>query len=248
MSSVTPRFLVVSEDKSEGTREAVKTLSRRLLQLVVRHGSHLVGWPRLERTHQKVVNGNRWRSTKAADQGKIRELFRRIARHVASDRSSFVLFHVDADVPWARSASSTTLRQWREMRCRLLAYLQGAAEPAESVIDRVLLLAPHYSIEAWLYQNTHSAIRLCRTKYGGADTTKFEGWAKDRAALDEVDRPKEQTCLRDQHNEELAGPRYPTEDVFDAGASLAATAMKMSACHDLCAALSALNAPPAPRD
>lgn len=63
---------------------------------------------------------------------------------------------------------------------------------------------PYYSLEAWVYQATHHAIALCEKHHAGKDAGEFERWAKARASLDEVIKPKEATCLRDHHNPELA--------------------------------------------
>ena len=81
---------------------------------------------------------------------------------------------------------------------------------------------PFYSIESWLYQNTAAALRICRDRYRGKDMDKFEHWRAHRDQLDELLKPKTCTCLRDKHNEELAGSRYPTDAVYAVGKSFAA--------------------------
>ena len=94
-------------------------------------------------------------------------------------------------------------------------------------------VVPFYSIEAWLFQHTEVAVRLCREKYKGRDVGKFEAWQRDRAALDDVEKPKEAVCLLSAHNLECAGSGYPAQEVFDAGRSYAACVERLRACVEL---------------
>lgn len=88
---------------------------------------------------------------------------------------------------------------------------------------RYIRLVPYREIEAWLYQNTRVATRLCQANPAcrGAHTAKIESWAADRGLLDEIERPAKELCFAKKHNSELA-QGYPTADVVAAGKSLAA--------------------------
>ena len=97
---------------------------------------------------------------------------------------------------------------------------------------RLLECVPFYSIEAWLYQSTDAALALCRSNYQGADASTFSKWAENRALLDEVLKPKDRTCLRDKHNEELADG-LPVREVLQAGRSLTWFAWVLLSCPDL---------------
>jgi hypothetical protein len=181
-----------------------------------------------------------WRSRSPRDEAAVRELIGRIGRHLAIDDRSFVLFHVDGDVAWSRAAMSSAHREWRETIVdRVTRYLTAArpAADAASAVRRLILVGPHYSMEAWLYQNANESTRLCRAHHGGKHVTRLEAYVNDRASLDEIDQPKQHFCLRDEHNLELACNGYPMAAVVAAGASLAATLERLRACSDLDAAL-----------
>jgi hypothetical protein len=98
---------------------------------------------------------------------------------------------------------------------------------------------PFYSIEAWLFQHTTVAIRLCREKYQSHDVGVFETWRQDRAALDDVEKPKEAVCLKSVHNLELAGSGYPAQEVFDAGRSYRECVLRLQTSTELKALLDA---------
>lgn len=95
---------------------------------------------------------------------------------------------------------------------------------------------PFYSIEAWTYQNTRHAKKICQEKYGGRDVKRFDEWERDRAKLDEVEKPKARTCLGSKHNQELAENAFPHREAC-ASKSLAAAVDTMGACEHLVAAL-----------
>lgn len=113
----------------------------------------------------------------------------------------------------------------------------------DAIMSRLCLLSPYYSIEAWLYQNTYVAKALCHKHYGGRDVELFEKWEANRALLDDVKRPKEETCLRAKHNRELAELNFPAEPVYYAAASFTESVNRLMACAALCAALASSRNP-----
>jgi len=109
-------------------------------------------------------------------------------------------------------------------------------------MKRLMLIIPYYSIESWLFQNTDVAIRLCREKHSGKDVDVFEGWAANRAKLDEEIKPKEMVCLRAKHNRELATTGFPFDLAHELKKSLKAAVDELSNSHDLRQALRRLSA------
>ena len=91
----------------------------------------------------------------------------------------FVLFHIDGDRTWTDRATSENEAKFDKIVvARVRQLLQGrpgsTAEDAEARLSRLFPVMPFYSIEAWLYQHTAVAIRLCCEKYNGRDVGKFE--------------------------------------------------------------------------
>jgi hypothetical protein len=109
----------------------------------------------------------------------------------------------------------------------------STAEDAETRLRRLFPVVPFYSIEAWLFQHTEVAVRLCRERYQGRDVGQFEEWRQARTALDDVAKPKEAVCLKAAHNLECAGAGYPAQKVFEAGRSYAACVERLRACAAL---------------
>jgi len=86
---------------------------------------------------------------------------------------------------------------------------------------------------------TAAATKICTEEYQGKDADVFEGWSKDRGQLDEVECPKEKTCLSSKHNGELATTSFPAADVIAAGKSFATCLDQMRASDPLVADLAA---------
>lgn len=104
-------------------------------------------------------------------------------------------------------------------------------------------MMPYYTIEAWLYQNTDVAIRLCQERYQGRDVQKFQEWQRDRARLDEEKKEGLAVCLEKRHNLDLASSGYPAHEVHGAHASFHAVVEALRASAPLRAALSETDAP-----
>ena len=88
-------------------------------------------------------------------------------------------------------------------------------------MKRLIPLAPFYSIESWLYQNTAVARRICNENGCKQHFEQFEEWERDRGQLDEMVKPKSRDfcCLGSQNNRRLAEENFPAEAALDAGKS-----------------------------
>lgn len=220
-----PRFSIalLSEDSSEQTWRGLKEIVQKLLRRFEDDGYT----PRVELLpadpkYRPILVANRWRSTKVRDEADKRELWKYLARKI-SEPGGFVIFHYDGDTTWSKRAQSPSRAQFeREVRTRVEQVLAGSKLARQEIARRMARLiecVPFYSVEAWTYQATARAVSLCREKHRGADVDKFERWGADRAALDDVMKPKEATCLRDAHNEDLA-KHVAIWEVVQAGSSM----------------------------
>lgn len=237
-------LLVVTEDSgADGHATVVEVLKRMLRLLVPDYQTQRVGFEPSNRDAQRAIRGPRWKSTEPRDQRDLTELFRTIATKLLRD-DGFVFFHVDGDRPWAERDKSENVAKFdavvrTRVRQVLRAQKGATAESVEQRMRRLLLLAPFYSIEAWLYQNTTAAVRLCHEHHRGRDADRFQAWAQDRTALDDVMAPKKETCLAATHNLALAGTGFPSQAVRDAARSYARCAEVLEACAELVAILDA---------
>lgn len=170
-----------------------------------------------------ILIANRWRSTQPRDEAEKRELWKYLARKVA-EPGGFVVFHYDGDESWSRRAESSARAQFdREIRRRVEQVLVASPRvPRDAIaghLARLIECVPFYSVEAWTYQATERAIALCREKHRGTDVNRFEAWGRDRTALDDLPKPKDEICLRDAHNADL-GKHVPVWEVAQAGRSM----------------------------
>lgn len=105
-------------------------------------------------------------------------------------------------------------------------------------MSRLIRLTPFYSIEAWLFQNTVEARRLCQKSRCGRHLEKIAGWESARGMLDELPKIKDELpCLEDRHNHQLAATSFPYHEAESAGKSYAETVARLRECPDLPAAL-----------
>lgn len=173
----------------------------------------------------RALRKNLWKSTNQRDHHAIVEFVRTIAYELLrEDRVVFVVLHVDGDTSWrARKTSENALKFEEIVRKRVRMVLLDHLSSKKPALDsdaeiarrmtRLVLAMPFYSIEAWLYQATECAIRLCRSHHQGRDIKTFRDWGADRASLDEEKRPKEMVCLGSEHNLTLA-EEFPAQIVL----------------------------------
>ena len=233
-----PRFSIalLSEDRSEGTWRGLRAIVERLLRRFEDDGfTRRTEIVPPEPNVRPVLIANRWRDTTGQYESEKRELWRYLARKV-SEPGGVVVFHYDGDGRWSRRGESTARAQFaREVRTRVEQVLAAQRLPREEIakrMGRLVECVPFYSVEAWIYQATERAIQLCQERYRGADAGRFREWGADRTRLDEVPKPKEETCLRDKHNDEL-GRHVPVWEVVQAGRSMTWFVWCLHACGDL---------------
>jgi gas vesicle protein len=215
--------LVFTEDSSRNARQSLINVLKKMFRQVDADAStheNRIRFVPPEALAERMAIANNWNSRR--NEAGIRELCRTVATELLKSKRHFVFMHVDADVTWANTDKSLTLSQWRKVvhpRVRtVIAANRGEAEASEA-IDRLLLVGPHYSIEAWAYQHTDKASSECCGHHLGT----IEGWRNDRRLLDEIYQPKEAICLSSHHNAMLTGAGYPADDVREAGKSWATT-------------------------
>ena len=105
-------------------------------------------------------------------------------------------------------------------------------------VDRLLLVCPFRSIEAWLYQNVRCAIDICRREHQGRHVAELEEWQHQREELDELPEPEKKVCLAKAYNRELAtDARFPAREAYDVKKSFAETVNRLKQCAPLRKAL-----------
>ena len=181
--------------------------------------------------------GNSWKSKLPQDRHRRVTLVNAIATKIL-EANGFVFFHFDGDTTWSNRAASTTETQMVEgisnsVRLRLQEKLKRSDVTAE--MSRLVCVVPYYSIESWTYQSTPAAMALCQAKCGKC-AALINTWGHNRRLLDEVSQPKNIVCFGSRHNAELS-QTIPAQEVLEADASFAATAIRVLCCCELCARL-----------
>lgn len=224
-------ILVLSEDRGQGF-ETIAAILGRLLKTHGPMGEPLVNvMPSEDRVVCEAAHANLWKSSSGYDYHKKVSLARTIATKLAL--GVVVVFHYDGDTPWANRTGAQTPAQFeRRLRIPVRQHLSKHPDLVESRLARLIEATPCYSVEAWTYQSIDQAIEICRRQYSGRDVDKFEEWSLDRGALDEVVKPKEETCLSSKHNSELA-EHVPCKEVLAVGKSFAELVRRLRLCPEL---------------
>jgi hypothetical protein len=240
-------ILVLTEDSGKHAHDTMVALCKKMLQLVEPTcQTQCIEFEPAREGARHVVNANRWKSGKKHRE--LVDLVKTIATKLG-ERDGFVFFHVDGDCAWSRRGSTDSLEKLHKLIVRPLRALLLASSvrgqpmsgpEVENLLARMQLVVPFYSVEAWLYQNIDVALALCREHHGGKDADRFASWRERRHEIDELEQPKQQLCLQDRHNKELAETAYPARVVYDVGASFAATVDSLRACDALRLALRAI--------
>ncbi|MCY1073654.1 hypothetical protein [Archangium lansingense] len=229
--------MVLTEDSGTKAFETLRSIVKELLKQVDEYvqTNKISFEPVRNELALQALHANVWKSSKAKDRQKQVELIRTIATQVMLE-GGWVFFHFDGDRTWSSRDSSENVAKFQNLvreKVRGLIVLTLAAQRrgsasqeieahADARMARLKTVVPFYSIEAWLFQNTREAIRLCQERYGGRDVEQFQAWAQDRTALDEVLKPKEAVCLGAAHNLDLASAGIPAREVRAAGKSFTA--------------------------
>ncbi len=203
----------------------------------------------------QALSANVWKSGKQHNYAKRVDLIGTLATQLLLE-NGWAFFHFDGDRSWAEAGSSENVAKFKELiREKVQQRIQMGLEKREREagkavvpreiealaiqrMSRLKTVVPFYSMEAWLFQNTREATRLCETHYGGRDAEQFRKWEQNRPALDEVPKPKEQVCLGAKHNLELATNGFPAREAHAAGRSFAAVVQALSQDAELREALS----------
>ncbi len=176
------------------------------------------------------MRGNAWKTEGKNPQAHERRvrLLRYLARKL-SQADTFVLFHIDGDRTWKESPTSENCAKFAKLvqidlpqiaahrstggpRARGRAPV--SVEPPPLHLDRLLLLCPFRSIEAWLYQNVRAAVDVCRREHRGTHVPELQAWEARREAIDELPAPEEVVCLGKAYNLELAARGFPASEVY----------------------------------
>lgn len=262
MNAPTPRFsiLLLTEDGAAQAHATLESLTRKILRHLDPHCDLKPAMLEIEpaaEAAQAVARANSWKDPTRRDLVWLRQY---IATQLQGE-FGFVIHHVDGDRPYARRGSSENVRKFDDMiRTPVGIILEGPPpmrrsrrvppppppESAQERLAKLFLLAPFYSIEAWLFQNTTAAARLCRQnpKCAGECADLLASWQADRGLLDEVEKPKKKLCFKDQHNATLAGAGLPIEPIIAARKSLHDSILPMRDCTALTRALARTHQPP----
>ena len=246
------RILALSEDGSDHAYEVVVALSKSMLKIVdrsVQTQKEKLQFDEERGDGRRAMCANLWRSTKEKDEKAIRALMRAIVSQLLirdddGRPSGFVFFHYDGDEGFSNRHGSDARRHFDEFRLKIEQQIKAAREIEGDELARIMsgliAIEPFYCIEAWTYQHTEVAKRIC-ARGCGKHLDAFEEWARRRDMLDEIRKPWDPAeldgCLRKDNNVELTGPGYPADAVWSAGKSFYETVDRMTNCPDLLAAL-----------
>lgn len=143
---------------------------------------------------------------------------------------SFVAREIEPSVRWTVDNDGRTKHLPRDDRDALV----------RRAMARLIPVQPHWSIEAWLYGGSEHAEERCKEKRRGKHPDRPCGddafWC---ATHDEHTQPKDNCCLTDEFNLDLA-KRFRAESAVEASPSFGALAEKVRACGDLMSALNAM--------
>ncbi|WP_437774385.1 hypothetical protein [Sorangium sp. So ce1097] len=212
MSVARCSLLVLGEDSGEGAHQTLVALAKKIFRLVDSNydWQHIRFEPPEDPSIRLVLRGNEWKNR---NHPKRRDLMGYIATKLLEGDRAFVLYHIDGDRTWAARETSENVEKFSDfIQIDVRRFIEhrlrqsGRAPVGELTLSQLLLLVPYYSIEAWLFQNTRAGARLCEENPAcqGKHVAMFRAWAEDRSILDEVLKPKEQVCLKGQHNRKLA--------------------------------------------
>jgi len=238
-----PSILIFSEDSAKEASPTLRLVVLQMLGLVDSESQS--GITKIEpgdELHNPAVHANFWKSKEQRDHKKIADLVMYTGEMLASGR--FVLFHVDGDCVWRKRRRCDTEKRFQKVIGARVRQVVGMAKPVkegriglDECMQRLVLIMPYYSIEAWLYQNTKVAVALCHRHHQGLHADKFAHWEQHRDELDEAEKVRDTVCLHSKHNLELAGDGFPAKEVHDVKKSFAEAVGRLRLCAPLVAAL-----------
>jgi len=220
--------LLLTEDGSKHAPTVLELLTRRLFRhLDDRCDTSRINFEPPDPEARSMFTGNAWMEHRR-DRVRVHNY---VAQKLHNDRG-FVVHHVDADQTWQQYTTQTPKPQVTKLDSLLLTPVRkilhadykkrapdnsDAARTAEveARMVRFFRLVPCWEIEAWLYQNTERALRLCKQRSTCRCEELLAQWRADRRLLDEQDNPSDQLCLGKDHNKELA-QGLPVAEVYAA--------------------------------
>ena len=224
-------FIVFSEDQGAAATQVVKAFAKRLFQ----HIEPSVPTQSLkfvpDLNHRSVMSGNSWKGKKTTPE--TVRLRQAIANNLREPKT-FVVFHTDGDTKWSNVENSENRALFVQNIVLPVRLLLGGARvngkqmtttDVDLAAARLLHVVPHYSIEAWLFQN----IERCRYYGKPGDHALLDAWEKNPAALDEVLMPKESLTFRSRYSHDLATTNFPIQRLHAAKASFVACAEQFKA-------------------
>ena len=238
--------LLLTEDSGDQAFETIEAILKRLL-VATDCGAQTIRLdvePLQNEESARAVHGNIWKSDKQREQRAIKSMLQDIASKLLED-DGFVVFHIDGDVVWSGERPGENERKFEKIvrlavRIAVQARLASDSLPPirrtlSQALESLLLLIPHFCIEAWLYQNTDRAKAICQRDHAGRHVHVLDAWAADRTRLDEVDRPKSKgtCCLGAEHNLELATEAFPTLAVLGKSPSFTEAVHTLRGCRPL---------------
>lgn len=239
---------VLTEDSAKDAHEVVQCLLRAMLKLIdeqlpLYDKKRIVLQPSND-PEKQAMRGNRWQAHTSREE---RILLQRYIQGQLkrTDVEGFVIVHVDGDRTYEQSKSGTESHNQARFEKDIVSKLRVSLQDRPELLERVVLMVPFYSIEAWLYQNTQEALRLYEQHYRThtKDIAQLQDWQNDPSALDEVAQPKEKVSIGARFNRELASQRFPAQRVYEVEKSFHKSVERLRACAPLLAALLAVRSP-----
>ncbi|WP_146158242.1 hypothetical protein [Enhygromyxa salina] len=159
-------------------------------------------------------------------------LCKQIAEQVLRS-DGFVFFHVDSDVAWGAGRSPNLDRFEEVIRRKVSDIVRGHLAESnvgeaqiEARMSKLIMLAPHYSIEAWLFANV-DRLREC-----GAVGPILDQWQADAATLEQTVNPKQLVSVSTRDYPTLAR-ELRTAKLYELQSSFADTVNRAGACGGL---------------
>lgn len=226
-STVLVSALVLTEDSGDGAEACIAAVTKRMLQVIEpRAATHRVEFIPADQDC-RVVKGNMFRGVRAKGIGRhqrsreLTDLVRAIATKVSEEGVvPIVLVHIDGDTSWADRELSRAYSDIEDLTRRVRDLLMHGgprtkgvdAAEAEQRIRRICALIPHYSVEAWVFQN-FSVLSTLIPSQERAFRRRLATWKEDRGLLDEIPQIKEVAPIGSKHNKTLAETQYPAQEV-----------------------------------
>ena len=214
-------ILVLSEDNgSGGLRTIQNILTRTFYQLAGNGRVPGIHYPPVSQALNDVCKPSAWPD--ARRNRDVRALRQTIGNHLRQ-KNGFCFFHVDGDTRWSERTESTHLSAFdRHIAQPVCTWLRDNNTPdLNRTMSKLFLLMPHYSIEAWVYQNIERALEICHQRNFERDASRFRGWREARHAIDEVHQIKDNVSLAARFNADLS-ERFPVNNALAAHTSFEA--------------------------